>query len=258
MLKSIKQINEQFKNTQPKNIQDTINFYTEDNRIGVKKIIEKYQNKQLKINKEILRIESMKKYENEAYDKGKKVIAGIDEVGRGCLAGPVVTAAVILPKDFDILWINDSKKLSINKRNELAILIKKNAIEIVINYEDNFIIDKINILNATKKSMLKNIKSLQNIPDYLILDAIELDTDIEYISVIKGDEKSVSVACASIIAKTERDKFMDNMHNIYPQYHFNKNRGYGVSEHTDAIKKYGICKLHRKTFIKKLLTIIKE
>lgn len=250
MIKSIKEIKDEFLNASISNINNLIQLYINDDRKGVQNIIISYKNKLLKYEKELLRLENMKKYEKEAYLKGKKFVAGIDEVGRGPFAGPVVTACVVLPKDFNILGINDSKKLSEEKRKQLFFKIKENALDISINMENNNVIDNINILEATKKSMLKNIEYLKIKPDYLILDAVSLNIDIPYISMPKADEKSISVAAASIIAKVTRDEYMKEMHNIYPQYNFDINKGYGTKQHIEALKKYGFCDLHRKTFIK--------
>ncbi len=250
MIKSIKEIKDEFLNAPISNINNLIQLYINDDKKGVQNIIISYKNKLLKYEKELLRLENMKKYEKEAYLKGKKFVAGIDEVGRGPFAGPVVTACVVLPKDFNILGINDSKKLSEEKRKQLFFKIKENALDISINMEDNNVIDNINILEATKKSMLKNIEYLKIKPDYLILDAVSLNIDIPYISMPKADEKSISVAAASIIAKVTRDEYMKEMHNIYPQYNFDINKGYGTKQHIEALKKYGFCDLHRKTFIK--------
>ncbi len=250
MVKSIKDIKDEFLNAQVTDIRSLINKYINDDRIGVKKIIDIYSNKLIKYEREIIRIENMKKYEKEAYFNKKNIIAGLDEVGRGPLAGPVVTACVVFPKDVSILGINDSKKLSKQKREDLFIKIEENALSISVNMEDNYVIDDINILEATKRSMLKNISSLKHKPDYLILDSINLNTNIPYISIVKADEKSISVAAASIIAKVTRDKYMDEMHLIYPQYKFNENKGYGTKSHIEALKKYGPCIIHRKSFIK--------
>lgn len=250
MTKSIKDIKKEFEETDIKNIHKLIEIYKQDDRKGVINIINSYNKKIALYEKEIIRTENMKIYEKKAFSEGKSLIAGIDEVGRGPFAGPVVTACVILPEDFNVLGINDSKKLNEQKRKELFYKIKENALEITINMEDNNVIDNINILEATKKSMLKNIQDLKNKPDFLILDAINLDINIPYISMPKADEKSISVAAASIIAKVTRDEYMEQMHNIYPQYKFNENKGYGTKEHIDAIKKYGACDIHRKSFIK--------
>ncbi len=250
MKKSINEIKTEFLNTPIIDIYKVINIYNNDQRIGVQNLIKSYKNKLKKYEEELIRIENMKKYEKEAYSQGKTLIAGIDEVGRGPFAGPVVTASVILPKDCNILGINDSKKLSEEKRNELFKLIKEQAIEITINMEDNNVIDEINILQATIKSMTKNVHSFKNKPDYLIVDAVNLNLNIPCIAMPRADEKSISVAAASIIAKVTRDEYMSQMHLIYPQYKFNINKGYGTKEHIEAIKKYGPCPIHRKSFIK--------
>ena len=253
MKKSINEIKTEFLNTSIIDIYKVINIYNDDKRIGVQNLIKSYKNKLKKYEEELIRIENMKKYEKKAYSQGKNLITGIDEVGRGPFAGPVVTASVILPKDCNILGINDSKKLNEEKRNELFKLIKEQAIEITINMEDNNVIDEINILQATIKSMIKNVHNFKNKPDYLIVDAVKLDINIPCISMPKADEKSISVAAASIIAKVTRDEYMSQMHLIYPQYKFNVNKGYGTKEHIEAIKKYGPCPIHRKSFIKKYI-----
>ena len=191
---------------------------------------------------------NMKEYENELYEKGYKLIAGIDEVGRGPLVGPVVTAAVILPKDFDSAEINDSKKLSEKKREYLYDIIMNNAISVGIGIIDNKRIDEINILNATKEAMFMAIKNLKVTPDYILIDAVKLDTDVNSLSIIKGDQKSLSIAAASIIAKVTRDRMMYELDRLYPEYDFKNNKGYGTKSHISAIEKYGILDEHRLSF----------
>ena len=178
-------------------------------------------------------------------------IAGIDEVGRGPLAGPVVSAAVILPKDCN-LPVDDSKKLSEKKRNQLFVQIKEQAIAIGIGIIDHEIIDKINILQATKLSMLQAIEKLDIQPDFLLIDALTLDTKIPQLAIIGGDGKNASIAAASIIAKVTRDSIMVDYHQKYPEYFFHKNKGYGVPAHIAAIKEHGLCTIHRRSFTKKL------
>ena len=179
----------------------------------------------------------MKEYENELYDKGINLIAGIDEVGRGPLVGPVVCACVILPKDFYDERINDSKKLSEKKRNLLYDVIKENALSIGIN-----------ILEATKKAMIEAINNSKIKPEYLLIDAVKLNIDIPQKSIIKGDSKSQSIAAASIIAKVTRDAMMYELDKIHPEYDFANNKGYGTKKHIEALNKYGVLKEHRKTF----------
>ena len=185
----------------------------------------------------------MKEYENELYDKGINLIAGIDEVGRGPLVGPVVCACVILPKDFYDERINDSKKLSEKKRNLLYDVIKENALSIGIG-----VIDEINILEATKKAMIEAINNSKIKPEYLLIDAVKLNIDIPQKSIIKGDSKSQSIAAASIIAKVTRDAMMYELDKIHPEYDFANNKGYGTKKHIEALNKYGVLKEHRKTF----------
>lgn len=190
----------------------------------------------------------MKEFETELYNKGINFIAGIDEVGRGPLVGPVVTAAVILPKDFYDERINDSKKLTEKKRELLYDVIMENAISVGIGISSEDVIDEINILNATKRAMLEAINNLSVKPEHLLIDAVKLNTDIPQTSIIKGDAKSESIAAASIIAKVTRDRMMIELDKIHPEYDFKHNKGYGTKKHIEAIRKYGIIKEHRKTF----------
>ncbi len=189
----------------------------------------------------------MKEFETELYNNGINFIAGIDEVGRGPLVGPVVTAAVILPKDFYDERINDSKKLTEKKRELLYDVIMENAISVGIGISNEDVIDEINILNATKRAMLEAINNLSVKPEHLLIDAVKLNTDIPQTSIIKGDAKSESIAAASIIAKVTRDRMMVELDKIHPEYDFKHNKGYGNKKHREAIRKYGIIKEHRKT-----------
>jgi ribonuclease HII len=190
----------------------------------------------------------MKEFETELYNNGINFIAGIDEVGRGPLVGPVVTAAVILPKDFYDERINDSKKLTEKKRELLYDVIMENAISVGIGISSEDVIDEINILNATKRAMLEAVNNLSVKPEHLLIDAVKLNTDIPQTSIIKGDAKSESIAAASIIAKVTRDRMMIELNKIHPEYDFKHNKGYGTKKHIEAIRKYGIIKEHRKTF----------
>ncbi len=190
----------------------------------------------------------MKEFETELYNNEINFIAGIDEVGRGPLVGPVVTAAVILPKDFYDERINDSKKLTEKKRELLYDVIMENAISVGIGISSEDVIDEINILNATKRAMLEAVNNLSIKPEHLLIDAVKLNTDIPQTSIIKGDAKSESIAAASIIAKVTRDRMMIELDKIHPEYDFKHNKGYGTKKHIEAIRKYGIIKEHRKTF----------
>lgn len=195
------------------------------------------------------------KYEKEYLKSGYKYICGIDEVGRGCLFGPVTAAAVIMPLSFNnneneniIEGIEDSKKLSPKIRKELSKKIIEKSIDYSIYSVSEKIIDEINILNATKLAMIKAVENLKINPDILFIDALELDIDIKQISIIKGDSKSYSIGCASILAKVSRDEMMNNLPEEYQKYKISKNKGYGTKEHLEAIKKYGPSDKHRFTF----------
>lgn len=190
----------------------------------------------------------MKEFETELYNNGINFIAGIDEVGRGPLVGPVVTAAVILPKDFYDERINDSKKLTEKKRELLYDVIMENAISVGIGMSSPEVIDEINILNATKKAMIEAVNNLSIKPEHLLIDAVKLDIDIPQTSIIKGDAKSESIAAASIIAKVTRDRMMVELDKKYPMYDFKHNKGYGTKKHIEALYEYGPIKEHRKSF----------
>lgn len=191
------------------------------------------------------------KFEKEEQAKGRRLIAGMDEVGRGPLAGPVCTACVIMPLDDIIEGIDDSKKLSEKKRNELAEKIKEKAISFSVQMVDELTIDKINILEATKLCMKKSIESMDIRPDIVLVDAInKLDTDVEIRGIIKGDALSYNIGCASILAKVTRDNLMCELDKEYPEYGFAKHKGYGTKVHIEALKKYGPCIYHRLTFLK--------
>ena len=195
------------------------------------------------------RIEKLKEFEKKYWEK-YDYIGGIDEVGRGPLAGPVVTACVVLPKDCDILYINDSKKLSAAKREELYDEIMEKAVSVSIGVVSEKRIDEINILQATYEAMRQAIKESKVQPQLMLNDAVTIpEIDIPQVAIIKGDAKSISIGAASIIAKVTRDRMMVEYDEIYPEYHFASNKGYGSSEHIDALKKFGPCPIHRKSFI---------
>lgn len=202
---------------------------------------------------EKLTVQDKLKYELECLAKGYKYIAGVDEVGRGPLAGPVVCAAVIMPLDKLIEGIDDSKKVSEKKRNKLSDLIKENAICYNIAEVSPKVIDEINILEATKLCMKKALEGLKIKPDVALVDALTLDTDIPIVNIIKGDYLSYNIGAASIIAKVYRDNLMVELANKYPQYAFEKHKGYGTAVHIQAIKEHGPCEIHRKSFIKKFV-----
>ena len=217
----------------------------------IDKLIFKYEKKKLLLEKELKRFEDMCHYEKEARREGKKFIAGIDEAGRGPLAGPVVAAAVILPEDIFISGLNDSKKLNEKQREELYAIITEKAIAYDVGIVDEKIIDELNILNATKMAMEISVESLKVKPDLLLIDAVKLDgLKMQQKSIIKGDALSISIAAASIIAKVTRDRLIEDLDTTYPDYGFKKHKGYGTKEHIDAIKKFGNCPIHRTSFTK--------
>lgn len=187
-------------------------------------------------------------YEKKLYTKGIELIAGVDEVGRGPLIGPVVAAAVILPRNYKLEGLNDSKKLSEKKRDEFYKIINKDAIAIGIGIIDEKIIDKVNIYEATKLAMKDAINSLKIKPEHILIDAMPLDLDIPTTSIIKGDSKSLSIAAASVIAKVTRDRMMYELDELYPMYGFGSHKGYPTKRHIEAINKYGLIEGYRKTY----------
>ena len=223
--------------------------YETDERAGVQAEINKAKKRVLSYEKELNRTRELMRYEREyaAYAH----ICGIDEVGRGPLAGPVVAGAVILPKDCDILYINDSKKLSEKKREELYEVIMEKAVAVGIGYSSPERIDEINILQATYEAMREAIGKLSVTPDILLNDAVTIpEVEVRQVPIIKGDAKSISIGAASIVAKVTRDRLMVRYDGVYPKYGFFSNKGYGAQAHIEALKKYGPCPIHRKSFIK--------
>ena len=196
-------------------------------------------------------------YEKELYNEGYELICGTDEAGRGPLAGPVVAAAVILPKNMIIEGVNDSKQLTEKKREELFDIINEKALAVGISFIDNKKIDEINILEASRLAMMTAIKNLKIKPDYVLSDAMKMNIDIPVKPIIKGDALSINIAAASIIAKVSRDRFMDEMDLKYPNYGFKRHKGYPTKDHIEAIKKYGITDIHRLTF-KPIKTMLVE
>lgn len=195
------------------------------------------------------RIEKLRAFEMQAYGQGFKLVAGLDEVGRGPIAGPVVAGAVILPDDFFLIGVDDSKKLSAEKRRELAVQIKSQALAWSVAFVFPPHLDKVNILGATKQAMCCCINTLHIRPDFLLIDALRLnDINIEQVALIKGDSRSISIACASIIAKVERDQSMTYFDGLYPGYGFAKHKGYATKEHVEALARLGPCPMHRTSF----------
>ena len=193
-------------------------------------------------------MEDLYEYERNLIKQGIKLIAGVDEVGRGPLVGPVVTAAVILPVNYKLEGLTDSKKLTPKKRDKFYDIIMKDAISVSIGMKDNNVIDEVNIYEATKLAMMDAINGLNIRPEHVLIDAMPLDISIPHISIIKGDAKSLSIAAASVIAKVTRDRMMDELDKKYPMYNYKKNKGYPTKEHIEAINKYGIIDGYRKTY----------
>ena len=226
--------------------------YREDGRIGVGKILERAQKKLDTYNKELDRVQSMLSYERQYGEYG--VICGIDEAGRGPLAGPVVAGAVVLPKGSRILYINDSKKLSAKKREELFDIIKEEAVSVGIGMASPERIDEINILQATYEAMRQAIANLSVKPELLLNDAVMIPgVDIKQVPIIKGDAKSISIGAASIMAKVYRDHMMEEYDKVFPGYDFASNKGYGSKEHIEALHRLGPCPIHRCSFLKNIL-----
>ncbi len=200
-------------------------------------------------NEELQRLIALSVFEAEAYSSGYNIIAGVDEAGRGPLAGPVVASAVILPKGIRIPSIDDSKKLSEKKRGELYDVISKEAVSIGIGIVDEKTIDEINILQASIRAMKIAIEGLSKKPDFVLTDAVPLPgINIPHKPIIKGDARSISIAAASIIAKVTRDRLMCEYHKKYPMYKFISNKGYGTAGHLEMLRKHGPCEIHRRTF----------
>lgn len=227
--------------------------FQNDERTGVMKEVARAQKRLSQWKAEIERIENMKQFEYQ-YWKEYDYVCGIDEVGRGPLAGPVMAAAVIFPKDVNLLYLNDSKQLSEKKREELYEEIKEKAIAYAVGIADVATIDEINILQADYVAMRQAISKLSVTPQILLNDAVTIPSvNQPQVPIIKGDTKSISIAAASIVAKVERDHLMCVYDEIYPQYGLARNKGYGSAEHIEAIRKYGPCDIHRRSFIKNFI-----
>ena len=225
--------------------------YKEDTRSGVRKLLEQLHKKEEAYQKELLRTEKMKEFERKYEDLG--YVCGIDEVGRGPLAGPVVAGAVILPRDCKILYLNDSKKLTERRRELLYEEIMEKAVAVGLGVVSQERIDEINILQATYEAMREAVGKLDPQPEILLNDAVTIPgLSQRQIPIIKGDAKSQSIAAASVVAKVTRDHMMIALDEAYPQYGFASNKGYGSAAHMAALREYGPCPLHRRTFIRNI------
>lgn len=247
-MKKIAEIRAEFETASMEEQRRLREVYREDDRSGVRKLIEKSRKAEEALRTEKLRMEHMMEYERKYEHLG--YLCGIDEVGRGPLAGPVVACAVILPKDHEILYLNDSKKLSAKKREELYEVIQKEAVSIGVGMASPARIDEINILQATYEAMRQAVSKLSVCPQLLLNDAVTIpQIEIPQVPIIKGDAKSASIAAASIVAKVTRDRLMVEYDKAMPGYGFASNKGYGSSEHIEALKKYGPSPIHRASFI---------
>ena len=244
---TIKEIKEQLANIQ--RLDDPLLAELEqDSRSGVIQAIAKRKREIQKRIDEDERLEGMLAYEKECYARGMELIAGVDEVGRGPLAGPVVAAAVILPKACKIPGLNDSKKIPKYKHKEIYEAVLQNAIAIGIGIKDNHVIDQVNIYEATKLAMMEAIGRLDPQPQHLLIDAMKLDLPISQTSIIKGDANSLSIAAASIVAKVTRDQMMEEFDRKYPGYDFAQNAGYGTAKHLAGLDQLGVTPIHRRSF----------
>ena len=247
--KTITEIRNEFKSTDVRGLSAFISTYSSDERGGVQQLISQAKRKILSYEKELDRVSKMLSFER-THCSGGRIVCGIDEAGRGPLAGPVVAAAVILDINDPILYVNDSKKLSHAKREELFEEIMSRAVSVGIGAASPERIDTINILQADYEAMREAVGALSPQPDVLLNDAVIIpELTMQQISIIKGDAKSLSIAAASIIAKVTRDRLMISFDQIYPEYGFARNKGYGTADHIAALKKYGPCPIHRRSFI---------
>lgn len=247
-MESIQEIKERFKNTPIQELPAFCEIYRADERKGVQKLVEQGHKRIAALEKEKERLKQMREIEREYEHLG--YICGIDEVGRGPFAGPVVAGAVILPPDCEILYVNDSKQLSEKMREQLYDEIMEKAVSVAVGYASPQRIDEINILQATYEAMREAVSKLAVTPQILLNDAVTIpQITIPQVPIIKGDAKSISIAAASIVAKVTRDRLMREYDKIMPEYGFASNKGYGSKEHIEAIKKYGPTPIHRRSFI---------
>ncbi len=249
-MKSIRDIKEEFQTASDMDAREKLaEYYRSDSRKGVQNLIAKTVKEKERLQIELERLEGMKQFEKKYADY--IAICGIDEAGRGPLAGPVVAGAVILPKDCSILYLNDSKQVSASRREELFNEIQEKAVACAVGIVSPQRIDEINILQATYEAMHQAVEGLKVVPDLLLVDAVTIPAmPMKQVGIVKGDAKSVSIAAASILAKVTRDRMMVEYDSLYPEYGFAKHKGYGSKMHIEAIQEYGPCPIHRRTFIK--------
>ena len=251
--KKIREIQDELKTTEAAELPGFIREYIADGRPGVSKLVGIAQRKMEELRLEKERMEGLKFFERK-YGEDFALICGIDEAGRGPLAGPVVAGAVIFPKDTDILYINDSKKLTEKKREELFDVIHEKALAVGVGMASPERIDEINILQATYEAMRQAVENLGVTPDLLLNDAVTIPgLPMKQVAIVKGDAKSVSIGAASIIAKVTRDRLMAEYDRVMPEYGFAKHKGYGTKDHIEALKQYGASPIHRRSFIGKFV-----
>lgn len=252
---SAKEIEQILKQTPEEALPEAMSCYREDSRDAVQKLLIRYEKKHTKYLEELARLEQILSYERQAYEKGYTYVCGIDEAGRGPLAGPVVAAAVILPPNKKIMYLNDSKQVSAKLREQLYDTIMEEAIGVGVGIVSPARIDEINILQATYEAMRYAVAELAQQPEVLLVDAVKIpELDLLQVPIVKGDAKSMSIAAASIIAKVTRDRMMVMYDELYPQYGFAEHKGYGSRKHYDALHAYGVSPIHRRSFLKSMDT----
>lgn len=252
---TIEQLKSWLNHSEHQEVNLRLSLLKKDPRSGVQRLISQWEQKEKLIQQRLEHWHLINQEEKGLQRKGYTYIAGVDEVGRGPLAGPLVVAAVILPRDFELLGMNDSKQLKKEQRKEFAVKIREQAIAYSIKYVEAKEIDRINIYQATIKAMSQALQELPTQPEFALIDAMKLPISIPHKSIIKGDAKSASIAAASIVAKVSRDMWMEEMSELYPQYGFERNMGYGTKEHIQAIEEHGPTPIHRRSFLRKQLDV---
>jgi ribonuclease HII len=253
---TIAQIKKWFMHAERTEISSYLPRLRSDERSGIRQLLKQWEQKEEQLEQRLKHWNELNREEKQLKQDGVTLIAGVDEVGRGPLAGPVVVAAVILPADFFLLGVNDSKQLKKEEREEFAKHIQEQAVEYSISFIDAKEIDRINIYQATIKAMAQALEELHTPPQFALIDAMKLPINLPHKSIVKGDTKSVSIASASILAKVARDDWMTQMAQLYPQYGFERNMGYGTKEHISALQTYGPTPIHRRTFLTRQVDVL--
>jgi ribonuclease HII len=246
---TITQIKNWFKQAERDEITSYLPSLRSDTRSGIQQLLKQWEQKEQQLQQRLKHWDELNIEEKQLKQDGYTLVAGVDEVGRGPLAGPVVAAAVILPADFFLLGVNDSKQLKREEREEFSKQIREQAVACSVSFIDAKEIDRINIYQATIKAMSQALTDLHTPPQFALIDAMKLPIPLPHKSIVKGDAKSVSIAAASIVAKVARDEWMTEMAQLYPQYGFERNMGYGTKEHINALQAYGPTPIHRRTFL---------